>query len=73
MTVTVPSSFDPAGDGDMMSTSSAGADSENVKVYLSKLIIYQNFLSKYYICNFIKAPYLLFIMVGCGQGKTIEQ
>ena len=46
MTVTVPSSFDPAGDGDMMSTSSAGADSENVKVYLSKLvIIYQNVLS----------------------------
>ena len=34
MTVTVPSSFNPAGDGDMMSTSSAGADSENVKVYL---------------------------------------
>ena len=34
MTVTVPSSFDPAGDGDIMSTSSAVADSENVKVYL---------------------------------------
>ena len=45
MTVTVTSSFDPAGDGDMMSTSSAGADSENVKVYLSAFSVIRASLS----------------------------
>ena len=32
MTVTAASSFDPASNDDMMTTASAGADTENVKV-----------------------------------------